>query len=253
MIRLRIHAVLLVALLLSACAARHFEEANDDLTELQIKVRQGANGEVRSQLGELARDALGAARRANGQLVDAVAWYRVAAVASAEAGPHGAATLFPSVDEGRMACDRLPQRDASQPRDCGLIRLSLPVGVANDLAHKFEDLGSRRAGGKLPATELPAVVSLYDGFEAQADEVGEIRAGMTAPVVPTALKTTADDYRRFIYCWAIKSYSLAFDVEGATPQALTGLTDRKTALRRRTEGVLGPIHCEQLSGRPALE
>jgi hypothetical protein len=253
MIRSTLRVLLLVTLLLNmGCAAWNFDKANRQLNELQGQLRQGADAEVRAELGNLATRALASARKLNARPDEAVPWYRVAAVASVEAGPQGENPLFPSVDGGKMACDRLPQQDASLPRDCGLIRLALPVGVAKDLAGDLTEMNTRRGGGQLPASDLLAVTKLYDGFEVQADKVGHIRAAMTAPVVPAELKTTAENQRRVIYCWALKSYSLAFDVEGTTPQNLAALTARKTALRTRTEGELGPIHCDELAAQPNL-
>jgi hypothetical protein len=242
---------------LGACAATvAVDKADKELLALQRQkaAEQQRHADVsplQQQLGQQAKDALAAARQVTGDA--AVQWYRIAAVASAEAGPAGGSTLFDSVSGGEQACEALPNKDASQPRDCGLIRLSLPVGVAEDLSSKLAALEAQRGSGQLPAGDLEQVTRLYDGFETQADKVEAVREGMTSAGVPAALKATADGYRRAIYCWAVKAYSLAFDVQGSTPASLAGLTARKTALRTRTEGALGPIHCDALPPPPALE
>ena len=50
----------------------------------------------------------------------------------------------------------------------------------------------------------------------------------------------------------MKAYSLAFDVAGASQNALTELTARKTAFRNRIEQSLGVIDCRTPSRIAAL-
>src|ERR1043166_6599350 len=100
----RCRPLLCAGLLLSASCSTslQFDRANQQLLDLQRESAHAAGpATLQPRFGKLAADALTAGRKADGQLDQAVALYRVAAVASAAAGPPGSATLFPSVDEGQ--------------------------------------------------------------------------------------------------------------------------------------------------------
>jgi hypothetical protein len=254
MMRRRRLFCLLAALVIGACTAHRLNDLDAQLTDLDRQC--GADEQrrdvdsCRQRYEALAEQALADARGASDPLTR-LAFDRVSATAAFHAGPLGAKTVSESTNEGTQLCKELPQQDASAPRDCALIRLAYPLAVSADLARsltvlltKLDALRQTNPAAQLPASDLPAVLSLYDWFQTEFDKVSWVRSKLTDPGVSEQLKAYVDDQRRAIYCWALKAYSLAFDVEGTTPASLSALTTRKTALRSRAEDSLGAIDCQ---------
>lgn len=251
MTRSRARIALVVALAIVGCAARTLDTIDSQLRNLHAECGAAApTSSCQQRYATLATQALADARGASADPPMRVAFYRAAAVASFEAGPLGSQTVIESTDEGTQACQGLPQQDASAPRDCAVLRLMLPLAVADDLSRKVTALVSKRdalrqgnPAARLPASDLPTVLNLYDGLETQLDKVSAVSATLTDPPVPAQLRTYADDQRRAVYCWAMKAYSVAFDVQGVTPASMAETTARKTAMRTEIERSLGVIDC----------
>jgi hypothetical protein len=254
----RVFGGLLIALAVAGCTAHRLKGDDDQLVELNRQCaavdQRGDPTPCRQRYEQLAAAALAEGRKSGADVLTRVAFYRVAATAAFDAGPLGTQTLTESTDEGTQACEQLPQKDASAPRDCALIRLAFPLGVTAELSRRLDDvirardaLRKTNPSAQLPASDLPTVLALYDGFETQFDKVSALRAHL-GDAAPDQLMVYEDDQRRAIYCWALEAYSVAFDVTGTTPASLAQLTARKTALRQRAEQSLGVIDCR--STRP---
>lgn len=251
MTRSRACLAVVVVLATAGCTARGLNTIDAQLSSLNTECSEAVtNAACQQRYATLATQALADARQASADPPMSVALYRAAAVASFEAGPLGSQTVFASTDEGTQTCQRLPQQDASAPRDCAVLRLMLPLAVADDLSHKVTTLVSKRDAlrqtaptAQLPASDLPVVLNLYDGLEAQLAKVSAVSASLTDPPVPGQLITYAHDQRRAVYCWALKAYSVAFDVQGVTPASMAETTARKTAMRTDIERSLGVIDC----------
>jgi hypothetical protein len=254
MTRHRLLTCLLAALVLTGCAAHRLNDLDDQLADLNHQCaasdQQHDLASCQQRYEQLAGQALADARNASADPLTRLAFYRVAATGAFDAGPLGAETVSAATNEGIQVCEKLPQQDGSAPRDCAVIRLAYPLAVAADLSRTLNQLIAQRdalrqtnPAAQLPASDLQGVLGLYDWFQTEFDKVSWIRGKLTDPGVSDQLKAYVDDQRRAIYCWALKAYSVAFDVEGTTPASLAQLTTRKTALRQRAEESLGAIDC----------
>ena len=244
-----------VASLVGCFDARRLKRLDEGLKPCVSQARSstGADNACQTSVAKIAQESLAAARETRGDPAMTVSFYRVAAVASVEAGPLGSSTLPQAADEGAAACDRLPQKDASAPRDCSLIRLALPLGVGRELAAQTQEFIAKRdrngsgagtAGrGTLPASDSRAVRNLFDGFEVQTQKVCDVASTMPRPLLPPKFVQNVAGIQRSFYCWTSKTYSLVFDVDGESDVTTTTLAQRKQALRQLVEGQVGPIDC----------
>ena len=164
--RVMVRAVLPLALTLAGCSTTGVKEPagilalDRQLTELLAKKGTAAPAAespqgVDAQLGALADTALARAD-ASTEPPAAVSFYRIAATAAWGAGPPHNTRLLPISDKGAAACARLPNADASQPRDCALLRLAPTLSTLDDRSDAVRRL--RDAGPTIPANQLPAAV-----------------------------------------------------------------------------------------------
>jgi hypothetical protein len=248
-----------VASLVGCVGPHKLKDFDDGLNACMPDLRTASGGGAcRTRVAKIAQDALAEARQPRSDQAMTVSFYRVAAVASAEAGPLGTATLPPAADEGASACDRLPQKDASAPRDCTLVRLAMPLGVGRELASQATALIAKRDGngaaaggavhGKLPASDARAARDLFSGFEAQTKKVCDVASTMPRPLLAPEFVKSVEGMQRALYCWTSKSYSLVLDVQDETLDTTTALAQRKQALRQLVEGQLGgAIDCRTVA------
>ena len=122
----------LCCLALNGCGITKMNDFNDRLSSL-------SNPPQPEALAALARDADAAAQK-DAEPLDRVALYRVAAVASWQAGEAGERLVLPVTDAGIASCEALPSKDQAAPRDCSLIRLAAPLAVQDDLARDLVKL-----------------------------------------------------------------------------------------------------------------
>ena len=257
--------IVAVALAFGGCAAHRLDKINKEVASLQrecdpIAEQGGDLTSCRQRYEAQATQALTEARKSGGDPLLQVGFYRAAALAAFNAGPLGSQTVLDSSDEGSQACERLPQKDASAPRDCALIRLALPLAVAADQTRKVTALVAKRDAlrqtnrlAQLPADNFTEVVGLYEGLEKQEGKIAAIRANNIDAAAPEQLKPYADDQCKAVYCSAMKAYTLAFDVAGVPDSELDELTAQKTAFRDRIEQRLGVIDCRapsRIAGLP---
>ena len=277
-----ITALFAIVLTASGCSATKLvpldNQLNSDEAQL-ISARQSGRdtAPIQRQLAQVARDALHAATDSGNQK-DAVAFYRVAAVAAWQAGGDGT-TLVPQVsDAGIAACDALPQKDKDAPRDCSLIRMALPMSVQDEIALKLRDFRKRRAAaqqaheshcrelqgtesaacratrGKLPATDLAAEERMFTDLETQFSKVSEIRDGLRDLDVPPDFTMQTDAQRLIIYCNAVVAWRLTADTETGETLFNT-LATRKAAIAQRLQESGVATNCAASDGsavtRPA--
>ena len=220
----------LTAMLIGGCATHQLNDFDTQLAGLdgECATAGGQDGELaacRQRYEQLATQALAGARGAGADPLKRLAFYRVAAIGAFDAGPLGAQTVSATTNEGSQLCNELAKRD---------------------------ELRRASPGAQLPAADLPGVLKLYEWFQTEFDNVSWVRTKLTDAGISGQLPAAVDDQRRAIYCWAVKAYELAFDVEGTTPASLAQLTTRRTALRRRAEDSLGPIDCQTTPATIAL-
>lgn len=248
-----------VASLIGCVDARRLNRLDGALKPCMSQLRSSTGGgnDCQASIAKTARESLAAARETRSDQAMTVSFYRIAAVGSVEAGPLGSSTLPQAADEGAAACDRLPQKDASAPRDCSLIRLALPLGVGRELAAQTQELIAKRdrngigagaAGrGTLPASDSGAVRNLFGGFEAQTQKACDVASTMPRPLLAPAFVQNVTGIQRALYCWTSKTYSLVFDVDGESDATTTTLAQRKQALRQLVEGEVGTIDCRTVA------
>jgi hypothetical protein len=252
----------LCCLALNGCGITRSNDFNDRLTQL-------SNPPQPEALAALARDA-DAAAQWDAEPLDRVALYRVAAVASWQAGEAGERLVLPVTDDGIAACEALPGKDQAAPRDCSLIRLAAPLAVQDDSARELAKLqaqlqqledGHRRqcsgmagdgqercraARPKLPAADLSLVQDLFASFEGQFEKVSAIRSGLANLDVDDAFRRKTDRQRVIIYCNAVKAWSLSGDVDGGA-SSFMAMAGRKKAMADRLEGEAVTNDCRDLT------
>jgi hypothetical protein len=97
---------------------------------------------VRPKLTSLSEraEAQGDAAASRNDLAKAVSFYRIAATSAWQAGPPRDTAVLTLQQKGSAACAKLPQRDASQPRDCALIKMTPSLATLDAKARKVEEL-----------------------------------------------------------------------------------------------------------------
>ena len=223
--------VLAAALVTSGCAGASLDSLDTKLRDLSKQNTEAAQAQLVTLAGEAQADA-----KASTDPKNRVAFYRVAAVAAWQAGLAGESLVLPITDEGTAACDALPARDASAPRDCSLIRLAAPLATQDALTRKLmkiqEQVGS---SGKLPAAQLAPLQQLFDGLETQFEKVSVLRGRVFALDVPEDFKSRTDRERLIIYCNGVKAWSLYGDVDGAPAATFNAMAQRKKQMTDRLE------------------
>jgi hypothetical protein len=223
--------VLAVGLVASGCAGASLDSLDTKLRDLSKQNTAAAQAQLVTLAGEAQADA-----KASTDPKNRVAFYRVAAVAAWQAGPAGESLVLPITDEGTTACDALPARDASAPRDCSLIRLAAPLATQDALTRKLMKIqGQVGSSGKLPAAQLEPLQQLFDGLETQFEKVSGLRGGVFALDVPEDFKSRTDRERLIIYCNGVKAWSLYGDVDGAPAATFNAMAQRKKQMTDRLE------------------
>lgn len=181
-------ALLLSVLVLSACAAPvaliqldnewartytaklEAERANPDfLLSLTSSASFDAQLTDLSQRAEKQGDAVGSKDPAT-----ALGFYRIAAAAAWKSGTARETQVLPISDKGVRACDALPNRDASQPRDCSFMRV-VPQLASLDV--KAREIGALRdAGAQIPEAQLPRAIAVTAEVTTLMENVLETRA-----------------------------------------------------------------------------
>ena len=227
-LRALVLAVLLVA---SGCAGANLDSLDTKLRDLSKQNTAATQAQLATLAGEAQADAKGSTDPKN-----RVAFYRVAAVAAWQAGPAGESLVLPITDEGMAACDALPAKDASAPRDCSLIRLAAPLATQDALTRKLMKIqGQVGSSGKLPPAQLEPLRQLFDGLESQFEKVSGLRGGVFALDVPEDFKSRTDRERLIIYCNGVKAWSLYGDVDGAPAATFNAMAQRKKQMTDRLE------------------
>jgi hypothetical protein len=223
--------VLAVVLVASGCAGANLDSLDTKLRDLSKQNTAATQAQLATLAGEAQADA-----KASTDPKNRVAFYRVAAVAAWQAGPAGESLVLPITDEGTAACDALPAKDASAPRDCSLIRLAAPLATQDALTRKLMKIqGEVGSSGKLPPAQLEPLRQLFDGLESQFEKVSGLRGGVFALDVPVDFKSRTDRERLIIYCNGVKAWSLYGDVEGAPPTTFNAMAQRKKQMTDRLE------------------
>ncbi len=265
---MRLHLILCIsafAFAANGCgSAAQLAPLNDKLnsadTQLSNARKAGADtASIEQQLAQVSRDASADAQSAKDPK-DAVAFYRVAAVAAWQAGPAGSNLVLPATTAGITACEALPQHDKDAPRDCSLIRLALPMAVQDAIALQLIDLKKKRTTaqsdhdrhcqelqgaeaaacrstrGKLPATDLPSETTMFGDLETQFGKVSDLRDGLHNLDVPPAFTPQTDAQRLIVYCNAVIAWRLTADTDADAGAAqFAELTSRKAAMAQRLE------------------
>ena len=116
-------------------------------------------------------------------------WVRVQSCNPTSAWKSGAVRevqVLPIRDRGVRACEALPNRDASQPRDCALIRIAPLLATLGVKTREVQAL--RDAGETIPADKLDAAQAVTSDVAALIEEVLNMRAAATS------LPESFDDY-----------------------------------------------------------
>ncbi len=223
--------VLAVVLVAGGCAGANLDSLDTKLRDLSKQNTAATQAQLATLAGEAQADA-----KASTDPKNRVAFYRVAAVAAWQAGPAGESLVLPITDEGTAACDALPAKDASAPRDCSLIRLAAPLATQDALTRKLMKIqGQVGSSGKLPPAQLEPLRQLFDGLESQFEKVSGLRGGVFALDVPVDFKSRTDRERLIIYCNGVKAWSLYGDVDGAPAATFNAMAQRKKQMTDRLE------------------
>jgi len=180
----------------------------------------------------------------------APAFYRVAAVAAWQADGAGAALMNPISTQGIAACAALPAKDNTAPRDCTLIRIAGPMALQDELTAKqlaVRKQAEQSSNGKLPASDLPQLRQLLEGYVAASTQLAAVRQGARGLDSPQTLLEQTDRQRLIIYCNAVETFGLMGRIEGMTFAQLAGerppLDAIKASLQDDAIDISGPDTC----------
>jgi hypothetical protein len=122
------------------------------------------------------RAAAGAQALPADALAAQVAYWRVATLASWQAGEQGEAVVIDRADSGGKACAALRASNKDAPRDCLLIEIAGPLArqdaTLRDMQALIERLGP---GPTYPDSERPKFASFFDDFIGRLSDLGEVR------------------------------------------------------------------------------
>ena len=194
-------AVLVGAVTLSACGTAQsvsdsasilsFEDEWTALYKQTVDVSRNGAGDiaaVRSGLKSLSEraEAQGDTASRGSDFAKAVSFYRIAATSAWQAGPPRDTAVLSVQEKGSAACAKLPQGDASQPRDCAFIRMAPALAALDAKARKMEAL--RDAGPTIPANRMSEA-------EGVVSDVGDLtKSILEARTMAGAQSTSFDDY-----------------------------------------------------------
>jgi len=131
-----------------------------------------------SRLADLAARAGRQGDASAGNPPSAVRFYRIAATPAWAAGPpHN--TQGPDLSEkGSAACGRLPNGDASQPRDCAVLKMAPNLALLDATALDVRKL--RDAGQTIPPASFDHAVRLSEDVSLQVRKILEARSAAGA-------------------------------------------------------------------------
>ena len=202
-----------LALILALAVGGYAEQKMERFQREQDALSGQHTAAAQTQLAILAGEARVAAEQSTDR--DRVAFYRVAAIAVWKAGAAGESLVVPISDAGAAACDALPAKDQSAPRDSTLIRLVAPLAEQDELTRNLIKLQEQVGqSGSLPSANLATLTTLLYGFETQFVKVAMINAS-GVPQEPVMRS------KRLIYCNAEKALRLCNYVKGVTIESLT--------------------------------
>ena len=242
--RIRLPLCALALAVVGGCASQPVRDLDQRLAELLAESPHcpaQPGDSVHAQLATLARDARDQAGRTADPKTRIGHW-RVAAEAAWKACEAASADVLAIRDAGVEACSQLPQKDADMPRDCTVIRLSVPYALYDREAPLLaatqverDALHAQSPPLRFDAPRRKQLERLFDDLAMQLDKVSAIRTELPATADPQ-LGESIDRQRESMYCAVVASWSLLFDVEGATPSSVAPQTQRRDALRRQLDG-----------------
>jgi len=217
----------------AGCPATQVRKLDTRLNELYDARRGGrASAATSADLVALAKEARAKAEQAPDP-VERVELYRIAAVAAWQAGEPGKSLVGPIAQAGLTACQALPGGESDAPQDCAVIRLTVPLAAADDLARQliaFQQKQKSLPTKVLPAADLAPIERLFDGFETQLTNVTTIRDRMRRLDVSDEITIPTDTQRLVIYCNAARAWSLTADVDGTSMADFTAMEQRKRTM-----------------------
>ncbi|HUQ09601.1 MAG TPA: hypothetical protein VM146_04740 [Steroidobacteraceae bacterium] len=200
---------------LAGCPSTPVRNALDTLEldkQLDELLKKEPSSGVSDQLATLSKQA-SAQGDASTDAAAAVSFYRISATAAWGAGPPQDTRLLPVSDKGTAACSRLPDGDASQPRDCAILRMAPTLAVLDKQRSVVGEM--IRSGRMIPGNEIAhAVQSAIDNFHHIHDALDQRRSAGTLP-------ESFDDYLKHrvnAYFCAGQWLQGKLDESGSSPQ-----------------------------------
>ena len=130
-----------------------------------------------SKLADLATRSASQGDAAVSDPPSAVSFYRIAATAAWAAGPPHDSRVPDLKDRGAAACGRLAKGDASQPRDCAVLKISPNLALLEVTA---DDVQKLRDAGSVPPASFDNAVRLSEIVSSQIVQImGSRPAGST--------------------------------------------------------------------------
>jgi hypothetical protein len=230
LIRLFLAALTLFGL--SACTTTtSLAKLDGEFVDLyQTKVKYQATSEgffpvpdgISQGFAELSTRAEQAAAKLKGDKKDArlkVSYYRIATLASWQAGEADEDKTLGVIQKGKDACQNLKEYGLSSPRDCLFIEFSAPLAIQDNEQRKLDSLLEPYTQGDVEADELPAsllqpIRSITVNLLTQFKNVQRLREeNRLAPVDPR-FWSAIDKQQLIIYCNADAARTELVKVQG---------------------------------------
>ena len=188
----------------------------------------------KSELAALAREAQTAAPKQSDPR-NQVSCLRTATVAAWQSGDE--ALVLPISSEAIAGCDELPNRDASSPADCTVIRCAAPMAVQDKIAEQLQAFSAKRQASPaktLPAADAAPLQQDFDDLERNFGQLSAVRTGLNGLAAPADVAGRVDRYRLIVLCNAILTTSLYGAADGASVDTFKNMGERK---KRMGEGM----------------
>lgn len=238
---------LLFALCLSGCASVNLIQLDNEWARTyQARMQAAAPGSdylataanYEAQFADLSDRAEAAAKKSQDDISTQVSFYRIAALAAWQSGARREDRIPLLTDAGAKACDALPNKDASQPRDCALFKFICPFALQGKQATRYQQLVAQSAQSKLNDQQLEQARALFGDVRSNFSAIQMARsATLTLPVAPNFPGYINENWIR-VFCTAEGILGLS--------EKLRDLTSATASMEKSIQqdtGAAGPVNC----------
>lgn len=205
-------AVLVLPFFIVACASTSLIALDDEWKRTYVAAKPHADnsdyladaGDYSPQFADLSDRALAAGSEAQSKDRPlAIGFYRIAALAAWKSSALREDKVPEIAAKGSATCDALPNKAASQPRDCALLRF-VDYFAVYDKEYRalvvLIDLAHARPGKDLPADQIDVARQVYRNISRVFEQIDKRRQAMDDLALPDSFHGFVNENWKRVYC-----------------------------------------------------